>query len=209
MIRARARDERVDLAVQNPSMTEGYQMDKILDEAERKMKKAVEVTAQEFGSVRTGRATPALVERLQVDYYGTRTPLNQIATISAPEPRLLVVQPYDRNSIPDIEKALTQSELGLVPSNDGEIIRLPVPQLTEERRKELAKLIKARAEEGKVAIRNVRREAIESLRKEEKDGRSTKDDLHRGTEEVQEITDRYIKEVDDLLEKKEDELMEI
>lgn len=123
-------------------------MDDLMDEAERKFKKAVEVTAQEFGSIRTGRASPALVERLQVSYYGAPTPLNQIASLSAPEPRMLVIQPYDRNSIPDIEKAITQSDLGLVPSDDGEVIRLPVPQLTEERRRELSKLVKVRAEEG-------------------------------------------------------------
>ncbi len=184
-------------------------MDRIMAEAERKFKKAVEIAAQEFGSIRTGRASPAIIERLQVSYYGTPTPLNQIATISAPEPRLLVIQPYDRNSIPDIEKALTQSDLGLVPADDGEVIRLPVPQLTEERRKELSKLVKVRAEEGRVAVRNVRREAVESLRDEEKKGDATKDDLHRGTEEVQKLTDRYIKEIDELMEKKIDELMEI
>jgi ribosome recycling factor len=188
---------------------EGYFMDRIMAEAERKFKKAVEIAAQEFGSIRTGRASPAIIERLQVSYYGTPTPLNQIATISAPEPRLLVIQPYDRNSIPDIEKALTQSDLGLVPADDGEVIRLPVPQLTEERRKELSKLVKVRAEEGRVAVRNVRREAVESLRDEEKKGDATKDDLHRGTEEVQKLTDRYIKEIDELMEKKIDELMEI
>jgi ribosome recycling factor len=184
-------------------------MDKIMAETERKIKKAVEITAQEFGSIRTGRASPALVERMSIDYYGTSTPLNQLSTISAPEPRLLVVHPYDRNCIPDIEKAITQSDLGLVPSNDGEVIRLPIPQLTEERRKELTKLAKARAEEGRVAIRNVRREAIESLREEEKKGESTEDDLHRGIDEVQRITDENIEEIDELLDKKIEELMEI
>lgn len=184
-------------------------MDRIMAEAEDKFKKAVEYTAQNFASIRTGRASPSLVERLQVDYYGTSTPLNQIATISAPEPRLLVIHPYDRNSISDIEKAITQSDLGLVPSNDGEVIRLPVPQLTEDRRKELSKLVKTRAEEGRVAIRNVRREAIDRLRDEEKRGDATEDDLHRGTEEVQRLTDKYIGELDELSEKKIQELMEI
>jgi len=184
-------------------------MDKIMEEATRKIQKAVEVTSQEFGGIRTGRATPALVERLQIEYYGTPTPLNQVATISAPEARLLVIHPYDRNSIPEVEKAITQSDLGFVPSNDGEVIRLPVPQLTEERRRELTKLVKARAEEGRVAIRNVRRDAIEALRREEKKGDATKDDLHRGTDEVQKITDRYIHEIDELAEKKTSELMEI
>lgn len=184
-------------------------MDKIMEDASRKIQKAVEVTAQEFGSIRTGRATPALVERLQVEYYGTLTPLNQVATISAPEARLLVIHPYDRNSISDVEKAITQSNLGFVPSNDGEVVRVPVPQLTEERRRELTKIVKARAEEGRVAIRNVRREAIEALRKEEKKGDATEDDLHRGIDEIQKITDRYIEEIDELADTKTNELMEI
>jgi len=184
-------------------------MDKIMDDASRKIQKAVEVTVQEFGSIRTGRATPTLVERLQVEYYGTLTPLNQVATISAPEARLLVIHPYDRNSISDVEKAITQSDLGFVPSNDGEVIRIPVPQLTEERRRELTKIVKTRAEEGKVAIRNVRREAIEALRKEEKKGDATEDDLHRGIDEIQKITDGYIKEIDELADTKTSELMEI
>lgn len=184
-------------------------MDDILKEAERKFKRAVEVTAQEFSSVRTGRAAPALVERLQVNYYGTMTPLNQIASTSAPEPRLLVIQPYDRNSITEIEKAITQSELGLVPSDDGEVIRLPVPQLTEDRRREMTKLVKTRAEDGRVALRNVRREAVESLRKDEKKGTLTKDDLYRGMDEVQKLTDKYVKEIDELMENKTAELMEI
>jgi ribosome recycling factor len=184
-------------------------MDEIMAEAERKFKKAVEVAAQEFGSIRTGHAAAALIDRLQVDYYGVTTPLSQVATISAPEPRLLVIHPYDRNSMAEIQKAITQSDLGLVPSDDGEVIRLPVPQLTEERRRELSKLVRTRAEEGKVAVRNVRRDAVETLREEEKKGDSTKDDLHRGTEDVQKLTDKYIKEIDELMEKKIKELMEI
>jgi ribosome recycling factor len=184
-------------------------MAEVMEEAERKIKKALEITAQEFGSIRTGRASPSLVERMQVDYYGTMTPLYQIATINAPEARLLVIQPYDRNSIGDISKAITQSDLGLVPADDGEVIRLPVPQLTEERRHELIKLVKTRAEEGKVAVRNVRREGVESMRHEEKRGDTTQDDLHRGMEDIQKITDKYIKEIDLLMEKKIKELMEI
>ncbi len=184
-------------------------MDNIMNEAERKFKNAVEATGHEFASIRTGRASPALVERLQVSYYGAPTPLNQIATISAPEARLLVIQPYDRNSIPDIEKAITQSDLGLMPSDDGEVVRLPIPQLTEERRKELSKLVKVRAEEGRVHVRNVRRDAVEALREEEKKGDSTKDDLHRGVDDIQKLTDKYVKEIDELMEKKIQELMEI
>lgn len=184
-------------------------MDKTMAEVERRMQKAVEITASEFASIRTGRASPALVERLVVDYYGTDTPLNQIATISAPEPRLLVIHPYDKNSLSDIEKTINQSDLGLVPSNDGEIIRLPFPQLTEERRKELTKVAKSRAEEGKVAIRNLRRELIDTLRHQEKSGELTEDDLHRGMEEAQELTDKYVGEIEELLQEKENELMEI
>lgn len=181
----------------------------VKEEAERKFKKAVEATAGEFGSIRTGRASPQVLEKLVINYYGTNTPLNQIATVSAPEARLLVIQPYDRNSIGDIEKAITQSDLGFVPSDDGQVVRVPIPQLTEERRKELGKLVKHRAEEGRVAVRNVRRDAIEALREEEKKGESTKDDLHRDTEEMQKLTDAYIKEIDELMEKKTKELMEI
>ena len=181
----------------------------VKEEAERKFKKAAEATAGEFGSIRTGRASPQLLEKLVISYYGTNTPLNQIATVSAPEARLLVIQPYDRNSIGDIEKAITQSDLGFVPSDDGQVVRVPVPQLTEDRRKELGKLVKHRAEEGRVAVRNVRRDAIEALREEEKKGESTKDDLHRDTEEMQKLTDAYIKEIDELMEKKIKELMEI
>jgi ribosome recycling factor len=184
-------------------------MDSIMEDTEYRFMKAVDVTASEFGSIRTGRASPALLERLHVNYYGAMTPLNQLATISAPEPRLLVIQPYDRTSIQEIEKAITQSDLGFVPSDDGEVIRVPVPQLTEERRVELTKLVKHRAEEGRVAIRNIRREAVEALRNEEKKGDATKDDLHRGVEEIQKLTDRYIKEIDELAEKKSIELMEI
>lgn len=184
-------------------------MDSIMEEAERKFNKAVEVAAEDFGSIRTGRASPVLLERLSVNYYGTPTPLNQIATVSAPEARLLIIQPYDRNAIQEIEKAITQSDLGFVPSDDGQLIRVPVPQLTEERRKELGKLVKHRAEEGRVAVRNVRRDAVEALREEEKKGESTKDDLHRGTEEIQKLTDKHIKDIDELMEKKVEELMEI
>ncbi|MBN1288192.1 MAG: ribosome recycling factor [Actinobacteria bacterium] len=184
-------------------------MDKIMKETEDKAAKAVEFTSRDFASIRTGRASPSLLDRLKVDYYGTPTPLSQIATISAPEARLLVVQPYDRNSMAEIEKAITQSDLGLVPSNDGELIRLPIPQLTEERRHELTKLVKSRAEEGRVAVRNIRREAIDDLREEEKKGESTKDDLHKGMEDVQALIDAKIEEIDILAEKKIKELMEI
>lgn len=184
-------------------------MDVIMQDAKRKFGRAVEVTSQEFAVIRTGRASPALVERLLVDYYGTPTPLSQLATISAPEARLLVIQPYDRGSIKDVVNAITQSDLGLMPSDDGELVRLPVPQLTEERRKDLGKVVKARAEEGKVAIRNVRRESVERLRTMEKNAEITEDDLHRGIDAVQKLTDRFVGEIDDLMETKIQELMEI
>lgn len=180
-----------------------------MKEAERRMKKAVEVTSTDLASIRTGRANPALIERLSVNYYGSMTPLAHIASISTPEPRLLVIQPYDRNSIPEIEKAITTSDLGLFPNNDGEVVRLPVPPLSEERRKELARVVRARAEEGRVAIRNVRRDVIEALRREEKKGEATKDDLRRSMEEIQKLTDKHIEEIDELTEKKIKELMEI
>jgi len=181
----------------------------IMEEAERKFKRAVEVTGEEFGTIRTGRASPILLERLNVNYYGTSTPLNQISTVSAPEARLLIIQPYDRNAIAEIEKAITQSDLGFVPSDDGQVIRVPVPQLTEDRRKDLGKLVRTRAEEGRVAVRNIRRDADKLLRDEEKNGQSTKDDLHRDLESVQKLTDKYIKDIDELMEKKIKELMEI
>jgi ribosome recycling factor len=181
----------------------------IMEESERKFKRAVEVTAEEFATVRTGRASPQLLEKLSVSYYGTMTPLNQIATVSAPEARMLIIQPYDRNAIGEIEKAITQSDLGFVPSDDGQVIRVPIPQLTEERRKDLGKMVRAKAEEGRVAVRNVRRDADKALREEEKKGDSTRDDLHRDIEKVQKLTDGHIKEIDELMEKKIKELMEI
>ena len=184
-------------------------IEQILKETDSKMQKTINALIQELSTIRTGRATPALVEHIKVDYHGVPTPVNQIASISAPEPRLLVIHPYDKSCIPDVEKALTQSDLGLVPSNDGEIIRLPFPQLTEERRLELTKVAKGRAEEGRVAIRNLRRELIDDLRQQEKGGKLTKDDLHRGMEEAQDLTDKYVGEIDELLEQKEKELMEI
>ena len=184
-------------------------MDNAMSDVKQRMKRAVKITASEFSAIRTSRASPDLVEHLNVEYYGTLTPLNQIASVTAPEPRLLVIHPYDKSCIPDVEKALTQSDLGLVPSDDGELIRLPFPQLTEERRHELAKVAKGRAEEGRVAVRNLRRELIDDLRHKEKKGELTKDDLHGGMEEAQELTDKYVGEIDNLLESKEKELMEI
>jgi ribosome recycling factor len=180
-----------------------------LKDAEHKMHRAVEVTREEFTTVRTGRATPAILNRIAVDYYGAPTPLNQLASFSVPEPRLLVIQPYDKNSMSAMERAIMQSDLGLTPSNDGNVIRLAFPQLTEERRKELIKVVHQRSEDGRVAIRNVRRHAKEELERLKKDGEISEDDLVRAEKELQKSTDKYVAEVDEMLRHKEQELMEV
>jgi ribosome recycling factor len=180
-----------------------------LKEADQKMRGAVSVTREELASVRTGRATPAILSRITVDYYGAPTPLNQLASFSVPEPRLLVIQPYDRNSMSQIEKAIMQSDLGLTPSNDGQLIRLPFPPLTEERRKDLIRLVHQRAEEGRVAVRNVRRHAKEELERLEREHTISEDDLSRAEKELQKHTDQHVAEIDELLAGKEKELMEV
>ena len=177
--------------------------------AGHKMERAVEVTREEFAGVRTGRATSAILNRVTVDYYGTPTPMNQLASFSVPEPRLLVIQPYDRNAMAAMEKAIMQSDLGLSPSNDGQVIRLAFPQLTEERRKELIKVVHARAEDGKVAVRNVRRHAKEELERLKKDGEISEDDLNRAEKELQKLTDQHVARIDELLSHKEQELLEV
>jgi len=173
------------------------------------MKKAVEALEMDLASIRTGRASPALVERLQVEYYGTPTQLQQIATISAPEPQLLTIRPYDPSSIKEIERAIRASQLGLNPSNDGKLIRLVIPPLTEERRLELTKLVHRRVEEARVAIRNCRRDTIDDLRDFEKEGLISEDDLFRGREELQDLTDRYIEKVEAVGKRKEDEIRQV
>jgi ribosome recycling factor len=183
--------------------------DETLKEADQKMRGAVSVTREELASVRTGRATPAILSRITVDYYGAPTPLNQLASFSVPEPRLLVIQPYDRNSMSQIEKAIMQSDLGLTPSNDGQLIRLPFPPLTEERRKDLIRLVHQRAEEGRVAVRNVRRHAKEELERLEREHTISEDDLSRAEKELQKHTDQHVAEIDELLAGKEKELMEV
>ncbi|HYZ10353.1 MAG TPA: ribosome recycling factor [Actinomycetota bacterium] len=180
-----------------------------LKEAGHKMERAVEVTREEFAGVRTGRATPAILNRVTVEYYGTPTPMNQLASFSVPEPRLLVIQPYDRGAMAAMEKAIMQSDLGLSPSNDGQVIRLAFPQLTEERRKELIKVVHGRAEDGKVAVRNVRRHAKEELERLKKDGEISEDDLNRAEKELQKLTDQHVARIDELLSHKEQELMEV
>lgn len=179
----------------------------LLIEAKEKMEMALEHVASEFGTVRTGRANPQLLQRIHVPYYGTPTPLQQLASISVPEPRLLVVQPYDKSSVNDVEKAIQQADLGLNPTNDGSLIRIAFPPLTEERRKELIKVVRHMAEEGKVSVRNVRRASKADM--EELHGEISDDDIHRGEEELQILTDRYTERIDKLLANKEEDLLEV
>lgn len=180
-----------------------------INDAKVHMQKTVDATRREFGSIRTGRATPALLERITVEYYGVQTPINQVATVTAPDPRLLVVQPWDKSLLKDLERALLKSELGLVPSSDGALIRLPIPTLTEERRRELVKVVRKQAEEGRVAIRNIRRDHKTKLEHLEKDGKVSEDDGRRAADELQKLTDRFVKEIDTLLSAKEAEIMEV
>ena len=184
-------------------------MDEILENADSKMKKCLDALKKEYGSIRAGRAMPSLLDKITVNYYNTPTPLNQLANISVPEARLLVIQPWDKSLVADVEKAILKSDLGLTPNSDGSVIRLSIPQLTEERRKELVKVVRKKAEESKVAVRNVRREANELLKAEEKGGRLTEDELRIGQEEVNDITKNNIDEVDNILEAKEKEIMEV
>lgn len=181
----------------------------LIKEAENNMKKSVELLKKEFASMRAGRATPALLDKIMVNYYGTPTPVNQLANIAVPEARLLVIQPWDKSSLPEIERAIMKSDLGITPASDGTVIRLAIPQLTQERRKELAKAIKKKAEEGRVAVRNVRRDVNDQLKNLQKDGKTSEDELKRGQDEVQKLTDRMIKEIDNLLSIKEQEIMQV
>ena len=173
------------------------------------MDKSIEATHHEFNSIRTGRASPALLDRVSIDYYGTPTPLKSLASISAPEPRLLVVQPFDPGSIKNIERAIQESDLGLTPSNDGKLVRLPIPALTEERRKDLVKVVRRVAEDGKVAIRNVRRDVMQHLKELVVNGDVGDDEERRAEAQVQKITDDHTKSIDDLLKVKEAEIMEV
>lgn len=177
--------------------------------AEEKMKKTLKVYKDELGTLRAGRANPSLLDRITVEYYGVQTPLKQIANVSAPEPRMIVIQPWDANVIAQIEKAIQKSDLGLNPSNDGKIIRLAIPQLTEDRRKELIKILKKMAESARVAIRNERRDANDDLKKLQKSSEITEDDLKQAEDQVQKITDKYIEEIDKLMNTKEAELLEV
>jgi ribosome recycling factor len=180
-----------------------------LADAKRRMDRSIEATHNEFNSIRTGRASPALLDRVTIDYYGTPTPLKSLASISAPEPRLLVVQPFDPGAIKNIERAVMESDLGLTPSNDGKVVRLPIPTLTEERRKDLVKVVRRVAEDGKVAIRNVRRDVMQHLKELVVNGEVGDDEERRAEAQVQKITDDHTKSIDDLLKVKEAEIMEV
>jgi ribosome recycling factor len=180
-----------------------------LADGESRMKGAVRSLEDDLAGIRTGRASPALVERLQVDYYGVPTSLMQLATISAPEPRLLTIRPFDPGSLKSIERAIQASDLGLNPGNDGKLIRLVIPPLTEERRRELVKVVHHRAEEARVAVRNVRRDVQNDLREFEREKVISEDDLHRGETELQKITDRMIEQVNEISQRKETEVLEV
>jgi ribosome recycling factor len=184
-------------------------IDELLDDAREHMDKSVDATRGKFGSVRTGRASPALLDRISVDYYGAQTPLRQLATINAPEARLLTVQPYDKSSIKAIERSILESDIGLTPNNDGSIIRLQIPELTEERRKQLVKVVRGLAEEGRVAIRNIRRDVMHDLRELRDAGEAGQDDEHRAEETLQKLTDQKVTELEAILKGKEEEILEV
>lgn len=188
---------------------DGPTIDAVLGEAERKMGQSIEAMRRDISTLRTGRATPALIEDLMVDYYGSPTPLKQIASISAPDARAIMVQPWDRQALRDIERSLTQSEMGFNPSNDGNVITVPIPPLTQERRQEMVRLLKRKAEDSKVAVRNVRREGVDSLRKMERDKSISQDENRRSQDTLQKTTDAHIKSIDEVAATKEAEIMEV
>jgi len=184
-------------------------IDDLIQDATRRMHKSVEAAQAEFSTLRTGRASTGLLDRVQIDYYGQKTPLKQLATVNSPEPRLLTIQPFDPNSVSAIERAIQESDLGLTPSNDGKLIRLPIPQLTEERRKELVKIVRQMAEDGRVAVRNVRRDVMHHLKELVDKGEVGSDEEHRAEERVQKLTDDHTHTIDELLKKKEAEILEV
>ena len=184
-------------------------LEKLIRDTRHHMKQSVETTAKDFTTIRTGRANPALLDKVQVECYGSTLPLNQVATISAPEPRLLVVAPWDKTLVGDVRKAISSADLGLNPVVDGAVLKVPLPALTEERRKEMAKLVAHKTEEGKIAVRNLRRDAIEELRRLEKAHEISEDDLHRTRNQIQEVTDEHIAELDKIHDAKVKELMEV
>ncbi len=178
-------------------------------DTEKKMEKSLESLGRDLASIRTGRASLSILEGITVEYYDTPTPLNQVATLSVPESRLIVIQPWDTTVIKDIEKVIMRSDLGLTPSNDGKVVRIPIPPLTEERRVQLVKVVKRHGEECKVAVRNIRRDAISEAKEFEKEKIVSEDDLHRAQDEIQKITDRFIDRVDEVVQKKENEILEV
>jgi ribosome recycling factor len=184
-------------------------IDEVLDDVRQRMAKSVEVLQEDLMSIRTGRASPALVEKLPVEYYGTMTPLIQMASIAVPEPRLLVIKPWDPSALGAIERAIQKSDLGLTPMNDGKLIRLSIPRLTEERRRELVRLVSRRIEEARVAIRNLRRDGLKDLQDFEKEKMISEDEFYRGKDEVQELTDEFIEKIDEIGKRKEEEVMEV
>ncbi len=181
----------------------------VLKLSEEKMNKAIEALRRELSTLRAGRANPSILDKVQVEYYGALTPLNQLASITVPEARLLLIQPYDKTALSDIDRAIQKSDLGLSPSNDGTVIRITIPPLTEERRRDLVKLVKKYAEEAKVAIRNIRRDANDELKKIQKGGEITEDELRRSTDDVQKLTDKEIVQIDEVASHKEKEIMEV
>jgi ribosome recycling factor len=184
-------------------------IDELIQDATRRMDRSVESTRSSFNTVRTGRASAALLDRIEIDYYGQKTPLKQLATINVPEPRLLTIQPFDPSTLKSIERAIQESDLGLTPSNDGRIVRLPIPQLTEERRKELVKVVRHLAEEGRVAVRNVRRDVMHDLKELVRDGEVGDDEERRAEERVQKLTNEHVTRIDELLKRKEEEILEV
>ncbi len=181
-------------------------LEELYKETEKKMKKSLEIFKEELIKIRAGVASPAILDVVKVEYYGSVMPVKQLATISVPEPRLIVVQPWDKGSLPEIEKAIWRANLGLNPTNDGSVIRIQIPELTDERRKELVKLVKSEAEHAKVSVRNIRREAIEKLRKAKKESTITEDEEKKGEEKIQKITDKYIEEIEKVAQAKEKEI---
>ncbi len=184
-------------------------VDGVIREARSRMGKSVEATRNEFMTVRTGRANPHMLDRIHVDYYGASTPLNQLATISAPEPRMLAVTPYDKSVMKEIERSIAESELGLTPSNDGNVLRLSIPELNEERRKEIVRIVRNLAEEGRVAIRNIRRDCIQDVKNAQKAGDLSEDDARKAEGRIQGVTDDHIGQVDEALAAKEAEILEV
>lgn len=184
-------------------------MKEVIQDAEERMKKSIEAVTEDLGSIRTGRASATLFDKIRVDYYGSPTPLNQLATISIPEARLVVIQPWDKSAMGEIEKAIQRSELSLNPNNDGKVIRISIPPLTEERRKDYVKVAKEKAEQGRVSVRNIRRDALDTLKSFEKDGEISEDELQRFEENVQKLADKYVGKINEMVEAKEQEILEI